>query len=136
MGKHRADEIFGFPLVVSQHGKVGEVVEALDDVGFAHISSVPVKRVVAACENVVEDASEGEYVDGTGSAAVGLGVDDGGFGCRSACVGGGVVGRVGVEGGACEVGVDEELRGAPTGCAGCVGCGGAEGILVAFKFFA
>lgn len=75
-GKHAADKVFGFPLVVAEVGEVLDVVGAFDDVGFAHVFAVFVEGVVARGEDVVEDAAEGEDVNGAGGAAVGLGVEN------------------------------------------------------------
>ncbi|KAL8961504.1 MAG: hypothetical protein Q9193_001952, partial [Seirophora villosa] len=73
--QHAGDEVLGFPLVVAEDGEVGDVVEALDNIGFAHEFAVLVVRVAAIGEDVVEDAAEGENVDGAGGAAVGRGVE-------------------------------------------------------------
>ena len=57
LSEHLSDEIVRLVRVIAQSLQIVQIVQALDNVGFSHVSAVFVEGVVATSEHVVEYAS-------------------------------------------------------------------------------
>lgn len=80
LSQHLSDEVVCLVCVIAESLQIIQIVQALDDVGFSHVSAVLIEGVAAACEDVVENTPQGEDVDCSCSSSVGLRVNDSGLG--------------------------------------------------------